>query len=341
MKTTFSGRKMMRYAVVAWLTVPMMSACATHPLPGPESGFRPPERAREVAMLSKEDLALLNGPVDPVYRLGSGDTLRLSVFGRPEVSGQFLIGPDGVVTIPLIGNLMLNDSTREEAQQRISQQLRGYFTRPYVTLAVDDYGSNQVTVLGRVQNAGRQKFPAPPTLAEVLANAGAMPILDKQATLTRCAIIRGREKLIWVDLKALLNGDLAYNIVMKRGDIVFIPDSSETAVYVLGAVPKPGSYRLTPHMSVLDALAQAGGPDENAKPEAIGIYRAGARQVETISFNDLIAPQRAVNFGLEDGDVVFVPRSGVADLGYFLRQITPAVSVLTFGLTANALMKNQ
>ena len=292
-------------------------------------------------MLSKEDLALLNGPVDPVYRLGSGDTLRLSVFGRPEVSGQFLIGPDGVVTIPLIGNLMLNDSTREEAQQRISQQLRGYFTRPYVTLAVDDYGSNQVTVLGRVQNAGRQKFPAPPTLAEVLANAGAMPILDKQATLTRCAIIRGREKLIWVDLKALLNGDLAYNIVMKRGDIVFIPDSSETAVYVLGAVPKPGSYRLSPHMSVLDALAQAGGPDENAKPEAIGIYRAGARQVETISFNDLIAPQRAVNFGLEDGDVVFVPRSGVADLGYFLRQITPAVSVLTFGLTANALMKNQ
>ncbi|MCG9063476.1 polysaccharide biosynthesis/export family protein [Laribacter hongkongensis] len=292
-------------------------------------------------MLSKEDLALLNGPVDPVYRLGSGDTLRLSVFGRPEVSGQFLIGPDGVVTIPLIGNLMLNDSTREEAQQRISQQLRGYFTRPYVTLSVDDYGSNQVTVLGRVQNAGRQKFPAPPTLAEVLANAGAMPILDKQATLTRCAIIRGREKLIWVDLKALLNGDLAYNIVMKRGDIVFIPDSSETAVYVLGAVPKPGSYRLTPHMSVLDALAQAGGPDENAKPEAIGIYRAGARQVETISFNDLIAPQRAVNFGLEDGDVVFVPRSGVADLGYFLRQITPAVSVLTFGLTANALMKNQ
>lgn len=109
-------------------------------------------------MLSKEDLALLNGPVDPVYRLGSGDTLRLSVFGRPEVSGQFLIGPDGVVTIPLLGNLMLNDSTREEAQQRISQQLRGYFTRPYVTLAVDDYGSNQVTVLGRVQNAASRSF---------------------------------------------------------------------------------------------------------------------------------------------------------------------------------------
>ena len=58
--------------------------------------------------------------------------------------------------------------------------------------------------------------------------------LDKTATLTRTAIMRGRDRLIWVDLRAMLNGDLAYNIRMKKGDIVFIPDSSETAVYVLG-----------------------------------------------------------------------------------------------------------
>jgi polysaccharide biosynthesis/export protein len=90
-----------------------------------------------------------------------------------------------------------------------------------VTLGVEEYTSNQVTVLGRVANAGIQRFPHPPTLAEVLANAGALPILDKQATLTRCAIMRGRDKMIWVDLKALLNGELGYNIRMKKGDIGF------------------------------------------------------------------------------------------------------------------------
>jgi polysaccharide export outer membrane protein len=191
-------------------------------------------------------------------------------------------------------------------------------------------------VLGRVERAGMQKFPHPPTLAEVLANAGAMPILDKQATLTRCAIMRGRDKLIWVDLKALLNGDPAYNLRMKKGDIVFIPDSSDTSVYVLGAVTKPGSYRLTPRMTVLDALAQAGGPTENAEATRIGIYRAGAKQVEIIDMAVLVDPARRVNFALEDGDVLFVPNSGIADFGYIMRQIAPAMSVLTFGIGLNS-----
>jgi polysaccharide export outer membrane protein len=306
----------------------------TAPLP-PDPAFKPVERANVAPLLSREDLALLEESVNPVYRIGSGDVLRLDVFGRPEVSGRHVVGPDGRITVPLVGDVLLNELTREAALQAVDERLRAYFTRPHATLAVEEYTSNQVTVLGRVERAGMQKFPHPPTLAEVLANAGAMPILDKQATLTRCAIMRGREKLIWVDLKALLNGDPAYNIRMKKGDIVFIPDSSDTSVYVLGAVPKPGSYRLTPRMTVLDALAQAGGPNENAAPQKIGVYRAGAKRVEVIPFADLIDPSRASNYALEDGDVVFVPNSGIADFGYVARQVAPFMAVLTFGLAAS------
>ena len=221
----------------------------------------------------------------------------------------------------------------------IDQRLRQFFTQPRFTLAVEQYTSNQVTVLGRVERAGMQKFPYPPTLAEVLAGAGAMPILDKQATLTRCAIMRGRDKLIWVDLKALLNGDPSYNIRMKKGDIVFIPDSADTAVYVLGAVTKPGSYRLSPRMTLLDALAQAGGATEDAAPQEIGVYRAGSKQVEVIAFTDLVNVSRSVNYGLEDGDVIFVPKSNMADFGYVMRQISPFITVLTFGITTNTILK--
>jgi polysaccharide export outer membrane protein len=142
--------------------------------------------------------------------------------------------------------------------------------------------------------------------------------------------MRGRNKLIWVDLKALLNGDLAYNIRMKKGDIVFIPDSADTSVYVLGAVITPGSYRLTPGMTILDALAQAGGPSRDAQPREIGVYRAGAGKVEILEFGAIIAPDRQTNFALEDSDVVFVPESGLARFGYAMRQIAPAIAVLTF-----------
>ena len=324
-----------------------LSACAGSggwPHPGADSpianpNFKPVEKANSAALLSKEDLALLEESVNPVYRIGSGDVLKLDVFSRPEVSGTHTVGPDGRITIPIMGDVFLNEFTREAALDTIYKRLQQYFTKPLATLAIEQYTSNQVTVLGRVERAGVQKFSHPPTLAEVLASAGAMPILDKQATLTRCAIMRGREKLIWVDLKALLNGDPAYNLRMKKGDIVFIPDSSDTSVYVLGSVPKPGSYRLTPRMTVLDVLAQAGGPTEDAAPEQIGIYRAGANKVEVIEFADLINVARRTNYALEDGDVIFIPKSKVADFGYFVRQISPFISVLTFGTTLNTLTK--
>ena len=301
--------------------------------------FKPVEKANTSTLLSKEDLALLEESVNPVYRIGSGDVLKLDVFGRAEVSGSHVVGPDGRITVPIMGDIYLNDLTREAALAAIDLRLHEYFSHPTLTLSVDQYTSNQVTVLGRVERAGMQKFPYPPTLVEVLASAGAMPILDKQATLTRCAIMRGRDKLIWVDLKSLLNGDPSYNIRMKKGDIVFIPDSSDTAVYVMGSVPKPGSYRLTPRMTLLDVLAQAGGPNEDAAPEQIGLYRAGAKQVEIIVFADLVNVSRRVNYALEDGDVIFIPKSNLADMGYVMRQLSPAISVLTFGLTANALVK--
>jgi len=327
-------------ALLVALQLAVAGCASTAPQPTPD--FKPVQKSTSAPLLSKEDLALLEESVNPVYRIGSGDVLRVEVFGRPEVSGKHVVGPDGTITVPIAGDIAVNDRTRDEARSLIDQRLRVYFTRPFVNLMVDDYSSNQVTVLGRVERAGIQKFAHSPTLAEVLAGAGAMPILDKQATLTRCAIMRGREKLIWVDLKALLNGDPAYNLRMKKGDIVYIPDSSDTAVYVLGSVPKPGSYRLTPRMTLLDVLAQAGGPNEDAAPGKIGIHRAGASQSEIIDLKDLIDGARKVNYTLEDGDVVFVPRNTMAEIGYAMRQvITPAISVLQFGMSLQTIKLQQ
>lgn len=308
-------------------TEPLLAEAAPPPQAKP---FKVAEKLRSEALMSKEDLALLEESLNPIYRLGPGDTVRVEVFGRPEASGKHVVGPDGVITLPMAGEVAVNELTREAARSLIEQRLRRYFSTPHITLGVDDYSSNQVTVLGRVERAGMQKFPHPPTLAEVLAGAGAMPILDKQATLTRCAILRGRDKLIWVDLKALLNGDPHYNLRMKRGDIVFIPDSSDTSVYVLGQVHKPGSYRLTPRMTVLDALAQAGGPNEDAQSGRIALYRSATKAVEVFDLSELMDPTRSANFSLEDGDVLFAPKRGIAEFGYVLRQVLPGMSLLKF-----------
>jgi polysaccharide export outer membrane protein len=325
-------------ALAACSALPQAATTAIGEGPARDGSFRTAEVQKSAPMMSKADLALIEESPNPVYRIGSGDVVRVDVFGRPEVSGKHVVGPDGLITVPFLGDVALQDLTREEARRNIANDLRPFYAQPRVTVAVEEYTSNQVTVLGRVERAGVIRFTHPPVLAEVLASAGALPILDKQATLTRCAIMRGRDKLIWVDLKALLNGDPDYNLRMKRGDIVFIPDSADTSVHVMGMVAKPGAYRLTPRMTVLDAISQAGGPTEDAKPSQIGLYRAGAAEIQVIDFAELIDPARRVNFGLQDGDVIFVPRNGLADFGYLMRQIAPGLSVLTIGATVKGLL---
>lgn len=308
----------------------------------PNPNFKPVERAKATALMSKEELALIEESVNPVYRIGSGDVLKLNVFGRSEVSGMHTVGPDGMITVPIVGDVFLNELTREDALKAVNQRLRLLYSDPVTTLSIEQYTSNQITVLGRVERAGVHKFASAPTLVDVLAGAGAMPILDKQATLTRCAIMRGRDKLIWVDLKALLTGDPNYNLRMKKGDVVYIPDSSDTAVYVLGSVPKPGSYRLTPRMTLIDALAQAGGPNEDAAPSRIGVYRPGAKDVEIIDLADVMKPDRSRNYALEDGDVIFVPSSNLAKFGYLMQKaISPAISILQFGLSLETIKLQQ
>jgi polysaccharide biosynthesis/export protein len=319
--------------VTAFATL-QLTGCAT-PAP-PEGPPRvPPFKAVEksVEFPTAEALAMLEAPSDPVYRLGAGDVLQLQVWGRPELSGRHVMGPDGAITVPVVGPTKLGLLTREEAATRVRQDLGRYYVDPNVQFSVEQYTANRVTVLGRVQNPGSVAFDHPPTLLETLAKAGSLPVIDKQATLARCAIFRGRDKVIWVDLKRLLNGgDTRLNLRLMAGDLVYIPDSADTMVYVLGSVHRPGAYRLTPDMSVLDALATAGGPNEDAQPKEIAIYRPGRQAVERIALQELMDASRRVNFALEEGDVIFVPKSGIAEFGYVTRQFAAGLSYMTFGL---------
>lgn len=325
------------------VTLTALSACTNVPdLPQVPTAnasqvFRPAEKSEAIEYLDREALAAFEAPVDMVYRLGPGDHLMIQVWGRPELSGKQVLGPDGHITLPLAGSIRLAEDTREEAAQRIAQVYRRFYQQPVVTVTVEQYTSNKVIVLGRVQNPGAIAFDNPPTLLEALARAGSLPVIDKQATLTRCAVFRGREQVIWVDLKRLLNrGDTAYNIRLRAGDLVYIPDSFDTLLYVLGAVHKPGAYRLTPDMSLLDALAQAGGPNDDANPEEIRIYRPNRAGIEHVPLSSLVTQPPRMNFGLEEGDVIYVPTSGLAKTGYVMRQLMPGLSFLTFGLTVGS-----
>ena len=327
---------MTRLALLALVLI--MAACAGHRVPNEPKHTEIFQKAQKTDTVTFPDpavLAAFEAESAPVFHLGEGDKITVTVWNRPELSGKHTIGPDGYISVPIVGPLRLAAMTREEAAGHIGSKLHRFYKTPAVTLAIDEYQSNRVTILGRVLTPGALQFDKPPMLLDALARAGSLPVLDKQATLTRCAVFRGREKIIWVDLKRLLNrGDLAYNIRLKPNDLIYIPDSFDTLTYVMGAVQKPGAYRLTPDMSVLDALAQAGGPNEDANPEEIAIYRPGKEAVERFDMKSLLTADRKVNFALEEGDVIYVPKRGIAEFGYVLRQLMPGLTFMSFGLGA-------
>lgn len=332
--------KMRLLATSILATVGLLGGCAST-LPQQESLnapalFEPADKSENINYLDAEALAAFEAPADPVYRLGAGDLLTVEVWGRPEVSGAHVVGPDGQISLPLTGPIRIAEITREEAAGEIRQALADYYLRPSVVLRIDQYTANRVTVLGRVQNPGSIHFDEQPTLLEALAKAGSLPVIDKEATLTRAAIFRGREQVAWIDLRQLLNRvNPAYNVRLHPGDLVYIPDSSDTMVYIMGAVHRPGAYRLTPDMALLDVLAQAGGPTEDANPNRIMLYRPEQQARSATPLEGLVLGERRLNFSLEEGDVIYVERRGIAQTGYVMRQLLPGLSFMAFGLAAS------
>jgi polysaccharide export outer membrane protein len=273
------------------------------------------------------------------YTLGDGDEITVDVWNHPELSGKHIVGPDGKITVPISGTVKVADLTREDAQQAIAASLTRYYSDLSVTMRVDRYTSYRIYILGRAGVPGILQFDAQPTLLDVVTRASAIPGattgLDK-AGLGRCAILRGRDEIIWVDLRALFGaGNLALNIRLARNDMVYLPDNGDGLVYVLGEVKKPGAFHFTPTMSFLDAFSQAGGSTEDASENKIEVIRSVSGVQRELRLTDLLSGPEHLNFALQEGDILYVPRRTMAKFGYVLQKTSPlaAFSVLaTVGL---------
>ncbi|MBK9967101.1 MAG: SLBB domain-containing protein [Holophagales bacterium] len=94
---------------------------------------------------------------------------------------------------------------------------------------------------------------------------------------------------------------------------------------------RPGAYRLTPDMTLLDALSEAGGPTKDAAPSKMQLVRPRSHLQLDIPFSTLLDPVGDHNVGLEEGDIIWVPKSGLAKLGYTFQQVSPFANLVVVG----------
>ena len=272
------------------------------------------------------------------YRLGPGDRFAFLVRGREDISREeIIVAPDGEVSLPRIGIMNVQGRTLSELTETFIQLLGSYYENPEVTLVMKAYNNNRVFVLGRVTNPGAVSFQGPGTLLEALSLAGGLPVDTAKSFLTRCTIVRGKDLVMRVDLKELLEkGNMRLNARLQNGDVIFIPQSDDQLAYVMGEVKSPGVVPLRPDLSLLDAIMNAGGPTKAASLRDIFLIRRaqGNGVVERISFQNLVgkADYRR-NYALSDGDMIYVPENGLSKLNYFSSQIAPFFTVV--GIAAN------
>ena len=338
-----------RLAVKLALLAATLVACATQPPPGLDGSpdFQMSQKRKQAPFMdetalqefdrteSVRALEAFEGARPTEYLLGPSDEITVQVFGRPELSGPSIVGPYGDISMPVVGAVRVEGLTPTEAANVIGKRVAKYYLEAPVSVRIDRYVANQVLVLGRVAYPGALHFDRPPTLLDALARAGALPVggigADK-AALNRCAIVRGRDQIAWIDLKSVLNGtNPRLNIELRRGDLLYIPDADDQLVYVIGQVHKPGAYRLTPDMSFLDALNTAGGPTNDASYKSIYVVRPRDHMQKEVSLYDLIDANPEPNVVLEEGDIIYVPQNGLAALGYVFQQLSPITGMALVG----------
>ncbi len=107
----------------------------------------------------------------PAYRLGTGDQVRITVYGQEDLSGEFEVDASGTIAMSLIGEVAIGGLTLREAEQRIVDQLKpDYLKNPRVSMQVLNY--RPFYVLGEVKEPGSYDYVNDITVTEAIALAG-------------------------------------------------------------------------------------------------------------------------------------------------------------------------
>lgn len=210
------------------------------------------------------------------YRMGTGDVVRVTVYGQPDLTTEARVGEAGSITFPLIGEVKLAGNTPAQGEADIAKRLSkgGFILEPFVTLNVMQYRGQQVSVLGRVARPGKHILEKVSRITDVLALAGGI-VPDGADTVTLIREREGKTEYRDIDVIALFRpGGEAGNEVVQDGDIVNV--ARQPMFYIYGEVNRPGAFRLEQNMSVVQALSIGGGISARGTQRGIRILRHSA-----------------------------------------------------------------
>jgi polysaccharide biosynthesis/export protein len=258
-----------------------------------------------------------NGQTQPgnevpvTLRIAPGDLLHITVFDVPEMTQDVRVSSGGEAQLALIGSIGLAGLTGQEAEEKIAGELRNrkLLLRPQVNILVKEFASQGVSVIGEVQHPGVYQVLGPRTLLDVISMAGGLTnTADTRITVKRR---RASDEKIIAKLKTDdPESSLANNVQIFPGDLILVPRAG--IVYVLGDVNRPGGFVMqdSGKITLLQALAQAGGASKTASLSKAVLMRKNAQGYETTKLHvGQIERGEDSDVELHANDILYVPNN--------------------------------
>lgn len=157
------------------------------------------------------------------YVIGPSDVLAITVWKQPTLSSSILVRPDGMISMPLLGDVQASGMTPLQLANQIATDLKKYLQDPNVSVVLVQINSKEIFLLGEVQKKGPVPMTADMTLLQAIAGAGG---LTDYANAKKMYILReeaGKQEKIPVHYKKALKGDSESNLVLKSGDTIVVP----------------------------------------------------------------------------------------------------------------------
>ncbi|MEI6893685.1 MAG: XrtA/PEP-CTERM system exopolysaccharide export protein [Colwellia sp.] len=163
------------------------------------------------------------------YLIGAGDVLNIFVWRNPEVSGSFVVRPDGMITTSLVEDIKVTGKTPTELARSIEKTLSIYLRDPIVTVTVNSFVgpfSEQIRVIGEAAQPRAINYTQHMTLLDVMIQVGGLTEFADGNDAVLIRIEEGKQKQYQVMIDQLIkDGEITANVDMLPGDIIIIPEA--------------------------------------------------------------------------------------------------------------------
>jgi polysaccharide export outer membrane protein len=286
----------------------------------------------------------------PQYKIGPEDVLEISLWeGIEEKKYIVQVRPDGMISFTFFQDLYVSGLTVSELDDLLTRRFSRYIRQPQVAVRVKEYNSKFVSLLGAIETTsgtisgpdtvrgsrtgpGNYYLTGRTNVLQALARAGGP---TEKANLREITVRRRTGQATMVNLnKTITQGDLSQNVVLDSEDTVVVPviaEDKKNRVFVFGEVNNPGVIPTRGELTVVEALALAGGFKQRAVLGDAKILRGDMTRPEVIACDiDRILNKgdMSQNVKLRNGDMLYLPKNAIGRINDWLREIQPLLEFI-------------